>query len=43
VWEEGGYEGGPHLDEYGRPAWRWAGDVEDRIAGAVHRVVAAVK
>lgn len=39
VWEEGGYEGGPHLDEYGRPAWRWSGDVEDRIAGAVHRVV----
>ncbi len=39
IWEEGGYEGGPHLDEYGRPAWRWAGDVEDRIAGAVHRVV----
>ncbi len=42
VWEEGGYEGGPHLDEYGRPAWRWAGDVEDRIAGAVHRVVERV-
>jgi len=42
VWEEGGYEGGPHLDEYGRPAWRWAGDVEDRIADAVHRVVAQV-
>ncbi|MEN6643105.1 MAG: neutral/alkaline non-lysosomal ceramidase N-terminal domain-containing protein [Armatimonadia bacterium] len=39
VWEEGGYEGGPHLDEYGRPAWRWAGDVEDRIADTVHRVV----
>jgi len=39
VWEEGGYEGGPHLDEYGRPAWRWAGDVESRIAAAVHRVV----
>ena len=39
VWEEGGYEGGPHLDEYGRPAWRWAPDVEDRVAGAVHRVV----
>ncbi|MBI2505868.1 MAG: neutral/alkaline non-lysosomal ceramidase N-terminal domain-containing protein [Candidatus Latescibacteria bacterium] len=39
VWEEGGYEGGPHLDEYGRPAWRWAGDVEDRIAAAVYRVV----
>jgi hypothetical protein len=42
VWEEGGYEGGPHLDEYGRPAWRWAGDVEDRVADAVHRVVAEV-
>lgn len=39
VWEEGGYEGGPHLDEYGRPAWRWAGDVEERIALTVHRVV----
>ncbi len=43
VWEEGGYEGGPHLDEYGRPAWRWAGDVEDRIAAAVHRVVGKVQ
>jgi hypothetical protein len=43
VWEEGGYEGGPHLDEYGRPAWRWAGDVEDRVAGAVHRVVENVR
>ncbi len=39
VWEEGGYEGGPHLDEYGRPAWRWAGDVEDRVVRTVHRVV----
>ncbi len=39
VWEEGGYEGGPHLDEYGRPAWRWAGDIEDRVAGSVHEVV----
>ena len=43
VWEEGGYEGGPHLDEYGRPAWRWAGDVEDRITAAVHRVVGQVR
>ena len=42
VWEEGGYEGGRHLDEYGRPAWRWAGAIEDRIAAAVHRVVEAV-
>lgn len=43
VWEEGGYEGGPHLDEYGRPAWRWAGDVEVRIAGGVHQVVKDVQ
>jgi hypothetical protein len=43
VWEEGGYEGGPHLDEYGHPAWRWAGDVEDRIAKAVHHVVKRVR
>lgn len=42
VWEEGGYEGGPHLDEYGRPAWRWAGDVEERIVATVHRLVQTV-
>jgi hypothetical protein len=39
VWEEGGYEGGAHLYEYGHPAVRWAGDVEDRVVGAVHRLV----
>jgi hypothetical protein len=39
VWAEGGYEGGPNLYEYGRPALRWSGDIEDRIADAVHRVV----
>ena len=43
VWEEGGYEGGPHLDEYGRPAWRWAGDIEDRISDAVHHVAREVR
>ena len=43
VWEEGGYEGGSHLDEYGRPAWRWAVDVEDRIVEAVKRVVSIFK
>jgi neutral ceramidase len=43
VWEEGGYEGGSHLDEYGRPAWRWAGDIEERISGAVHQVVRNVR
>ena len=43
VWEEGGYEGGPHLDEYGHPAWRWAGNVEDRIAKGVHQIVKHVR
>lgn len=43
VWEEGGYEGGPHLDEYGRPAWRWAGDIEDRISGTVNQLVKIVQ
>lgn len=38
VWEEGGYEGG-YLGEYGLPAMRWAGDVEDRITAAVRRLV----
>jgi hypothetical protein len=39
VWAEGGYEGGPNLYEYGRPALRWAGDIEERIAEGVHRLV----
>ncbi|MEZ6138163.1 MAG: neutral/alkaline non-lysosomal ceramidase N-terminal domain-containing protein [Pirellulaceae bacterium] len=43
VWEEGGYEGGSNLYEYGRPAFRWSGDVEDRIAAAVHRLVKQVR
>lgn len=42
VWLEGGYEGGSFLYEYGRPALRWAGDVEERIAGVVQRLAAAV-
>ena len=43
VWEEGGYEGGARLYEYGRPAFRWAGDIEDRIAASVHKLVKAVR
>lgn len=43
VWEEGGYEGGSNLFEYGRPALRWAGDIEDRIAASVHKLVRAVR
>ncbi|MBX3411495.1 MAG: neutral/alkaline non-lysosomal ceramidase N-terminal domain-containing protein [Pirellulales bacterium] len=42
VWEEGGYEGGSNLYEYGRPALRWSGEVEDRIAETVHRLVQQV-
>lgn len=43
VWEEGGYEGGSFLYEYGRPAFRWAGDIEDRIAASVHKLVQQVR
>jgi len=43
VWEEGGYEGGSNLYEYGRPAFRWAGDIEDRIAASIHRLVKQVR
>jgi hypothetical protein len=43
VWEEGGYEGGARLYEYGRPALRWAGDIEDHIAASVHKLVKQVK
>lgn len=43
VWEEGGYEGGSNLYEYGRPAFRWAGDIEERISSTVRRLVEAVK
>ena len=39
VWEEGGYEGGSNLYEYGRPALRWSGDIEDRIATSVHKLL----
>jgi len=42
VWEEGGYEGGSSLYEYGHPAVRWAGDVEQRLVRTVHRLVRKV-
>lgn len=42
VWEEGGYEGGSNLYEYGRPAYRWAGDIEDRISAAIEKLVKQV-
>lgn len=43
VWEEGGYEGGYNLYEYGRPAFRWRGDIEDRVAETVHKLVKQVR
>jgi hypothetical protein len=43
VWEEGGYEGGSNLYEYGRPAFRWAGDIEDRIVAGVRKLVGQVR
>jgi hypothetical protein len=43
VWNEGGYEGGSNLYEYGRPALRWAGDIEDRIGATVERLVKRVR
>lgn len=43
VWNEGGYEGGSYLYEYGRPATRWAADTEDRIAETVRRLVKSVR
>ena len=43
VWEEGGYEGGSNLFEYGRPALRWSGDVEDRIVASVRKLVKQVR
>jgi hypothetical protein len=43
VWEEGGYEGGSNLFEYGRPALRWSGDIEERIAATVRKLVRQVR
>ena len=43
VWEEGGYEGGSNLFEYGRPALRWNGEIENDIIDAVHKLVRQVK
>lgn len=43
VWMEGGYEGGSNLFEYGRPAYRWDGEVENLIANSVHKLVKQVR
>jgi hypothetical protein len=42
LWEEGGYQAGA-FEVYGLPATRWCPDIEDRIAGAVARLVKAVQ
>jgi len=40
VYNEGGYEGGAHIQEYGyHPAERWGDDVEDRITKTVEKLV----
>jgi hypothetical protein len=38
LWEEGGYQAGA-FEVYGLPAPRWCSEIEDRIAGAVGRLV----
>ena len=43
VWMEGGYEGGSNLYEYGRPAYRWSGEVEDLITETVDQLVQQVR
>ena len=43
VWEEGGYEGGSFLYEYGRPAFRWSGGIEDQIAASVYALVKQIR
>ncbi len=43
VWEEGGYEGGSNLYEYGRPAFRWGGGIEDLIVASVRKLVRQVR
>ncbi|MDA1017625.1 MAG: neutral/alkaline non-lysosomal ceramidase N-terminal domain-containing protein [Planctomycetota bacterium] len=43
VWEEGGYEGGSNLYEYGRPAFRWDGRIEDIISTSVSKLVKQVR
>lgn len=42
LWEEGGYQAGA-FEVYGLPANRWCSDIEDRIAGAVSRLVGKVR
>jgi neutral ceramidase len=42
VWLEGGYEGGSNLYEYGRPALRWSGEIEEKIADSVDKLVREV-
>ena len=42
VWEEGGYKGG-YWGEFGLPAMRSSGDVEDRITAGVRQLVQQVQ
>ena len=42
LWEEGGYQAGA-FEVYGLPATRWCPDIEERIAGAVARLIGKVQ
>lgn len=42
IWEEGGYQAGA-FEVYGLPATRWCPDIEERISGAVGRLVQQVR
>jgi dienelactone hydrolase len=42
IWEEGGYQAGA-FEVYGLPANRWCPDIEDRITGAVARLMRQIR
>ena len=42
LWEEGGYPAGA-FEVYGLPATRWCADIEDRLVGAITRLVGEVR
>jgi hypothetical protein len=42
IWEEGGYQAGA-FEVYGLPANRWCPDIEDRITGAVARLLKQIR
>jgi len=43
VWAKEATKAGRTCNEYGRPALRWSGDIEDRIASSVRKLVTSVR